>query len=90
MKRVTVRLSDPTYGSLRTELIEWRKVRGPKFSLNELCSEKLSQQIPVTQWIGTTGTLNSNTVITYPINFPTAPLGDKPCPTRKKKRKKKH
>jgi hypothetical protein len=65
MKRVTVRLDTEVHQRLQTELVEWRKIRGPKFSLNDLCSEKLSYALPPTQWV-TTGTFagtNNNVVV---------------------------
>ena len=59
MKRLSVRLTDQVHAALLSELPEWRKLRGPRFSLNNLCEEKLSAPVQPTQWIATTtGTVN--------------------------------
>jgi hypothetical protein len=73
MKHLTVRLQDSVHAALSAELKDWQKLRGPKFSLNNLCEEKLSTPFPPTQWVvgtGTTGTNNyAYTVTTVPM-FP--------------------
>lgn len=92
MRRVTVRLRDEVHQRLELELVEWRKVRGPKFSLNDLCSEKLSFDLPVTQWV-TTETQSTNNVTVNPVyllanNVPqlgVLPKGDPLCQKKKLK-----
>lgn len=48
---LTVRMSKLVHTSLVGELPSWRRVRGPKFSLNDLCIERLSNvTIQPTPW----------------------------------------
>lgn len=61
--RITVRVSDQVYAALIAELLEWQKLRGPRFSLNNLCEEKLSTPFPPTQWVASTGTTGTNSYI---------------------------
>jgi len=58
MKRLSIRLSDQVHAALAAELPEWRKLRGPRFSLNNLCEEKLSAPVTPTTWYTATGTNN--------------------------------
>jgi hypothetical protein len=77
MKHLTVRLQDLVHAALSEELKEWQKLRGPRFSLNNLCEEKLSTPFPPTQWISpTTGTISSpsNYVYTVTYNPPVLPF----------------
>lgn len=80
MKRLSVRLSDEVHAALTAELPEWQKLRGPRFSLNELCSQKLSTPFPPTQWVAsnwdvvTTGTSSPlNSVYTVTCSVPSHP-----------------
>jgi len=50
VRKVTFRVDDDLVDKLKEELEAWRAVRGPKFSLNELCVEKLSRKMTPTLW----------------------------------------
>lgn len=50
MKQVHVKLPDAAHRALKRELAQWRKVRGPKFSLNDLCVAKLARAMKVARW----------------------------------------
>jgi len=99
VKRVTIRLDNQVHAFLSSELVEWRKVRGPKFSLNDLCSEKLSQPLQITTWPSImTGTNSSNPMTTVPAvtvystySTPVTTQKEKKCQEKKwqKKRSKK-
>ena len=49
--RITVRLDDLCRDSLYSELREWQKVLGPKFSLNDMCCDKLLEPCGLTDII---------------------------------------
>lgn len=72
------------HAKLIAELPAWRNVRGPKFSLNDLCTEKLVQYMEPTQWIfpETSSSVSGNVTITDVVYV--AP------PKLKKKVTKKH
>src|SRR6185369_11580607 len=69
MRRITVRVDDSTHARLIQELPAWRQIRGPKFSLNDLCTEKLLQSVEPTHWIQTGTTGSSNNVIITDVSF---------------------
>lgn len=61
MRRITVRMPDEVFDALRQEHVEWQKVRGPRFSLNDFCVHKFWQRTPITTW-SETFTTGTNTV----------------------------
>jgi hypothetical protein len=53
MRQINTRIPDRIYAQLRKELVEWKAVRGPRFSLNDLCKEKLGREAAPTLWPST-------------------------------------
>jgi len=50
MKRITVRMQPELFKRLKAEVEQWQIARGPKFSLNDLCLEKLGAFVAITEW----------------------------------------
>jgi hypothetical protein len=49
-RRYPLRLDSDLYNQLRNELVAWKKVRGRKFSMNDLLLEKVGRKLEPAPW----------------------------------------